>query len=88
MFFSAVGNTDKSIEVWAIGFHGDFMCDQLPTMVQVTEAAFKNIEMKSPSLLTRSQSTDTIFLTDQTLLHLNGSWGNDMVPTLFPLPGA
>ena len=51
-FFSAEGTTDNDIEIQAIGFRGNFMWYQLPTMVQVTDTAFKNIKVKAPSLLT------------------------------------
>ena len=51
-FFGVVGKTDNDIEGQAIGFRRDFMWDHLPTMVQVTDAGFKDIKVKSPSLLT------------------------------------
>ena len=43
-FFIPAGKIDGDIEVKAIGFRGDFIGDQLPTMVQVTATAFKNIK--------------------------------------------
>ena len=72
--FIAAGTIDNNIEGQSIGFSGDFMWDQLPTMVQVTDTAFKNIKVKSPFLLTIRQAIDLGILVDQTLLPPDCSW--------------
>ena len=57
-------------------------------MVQVIESAFKNVKVKSTSLIDIKQAMDVGVLTNHTLI-LNGGYVNkDMVPTVFPLPGA
>ena len=47
-FFSADGSTDEDIEGQVFRFRGDFIIDQLPTMIHVTDTAFNNIKAKAP----------------------------------------
>ena len=54
-FIRVVGTTDDGIVGQAINFRGDFIWDQLPTMDQVTDAAFKNIKENPPPLITTRQ---------------------------------
>ena len=84
--FSAAGTTDDDIKVQEIGFHGDFMWDQMPKMVQVTENSFKNIKVKTPSLITIRQEIDLGILTDHTLLPHDVYLGKETVPILLPFP--
>ena len=45
-FLSLVGTTDNDIKGQTIGFCSDFIRDQLPALVQVTDTTFKNIKVK------------------------------------------
>ena len=60
----------------------------MPSMVQVTDTTFNNLKVKSPSLITIKQAMDAVILTNQTLLIHDGYLTEEMVPTLFPLPGS
>ena len=51
------------------------MWDQLPSMVQVTDAAFNKIKLKAPSLLTIRQAIELGALNEQTFLPHNFSLG-------------
>ena len=46
-FLSLTGTTDNDIKGQTIGLCSNFIRDQLPALVQVTDAAFKNIQVKS-----------------------------------------
>ena len=46
--FSAAGATDNYIGCQVVVFRSYFIGDQLHTMVQVTNSAFKNIKLKAP----------------------------------------
>ena len=54
-FFGLAGTTDEKIKVQANSFHGNFIGDQMPSMVQVTNAIFNNLKVKPPSLITIKQ---------------------------------
>ena len=86
--FSPAGITDNYIKGQSIGFHDDFIEDQLPTMFQITNAALNIIKVKAPYLITMKQATYSSIITNQTLLLHDGSINNYTVLTLFPLPGA
>ena len=45
-FLSLAGTTDNDIKGQTIGFHSNFIRDQLSALVQVTDTAFKNIKVK------------------------------------------
>ena len=45
-FLSLAGTTDNDIKCQTIGLCSNFIRDQLPALVQVTDAAFKNIQVK------------------------------------------
>ena len=47
-FFSAARTIDENFEGQVVGFCGNFVLDQLPTMFQVTNAAFEKIIVKAP----------------------------------------
>ena len=57
-FLIPVGETDDNIEGQAVGFRGEFIGEQLPTMVQVTDAAFNNIKVKATYLITINQAME------------------------------
>ena len=46
-FLSLVLTTDNNIKGQTIGLCSNFIRDQLPALVQVTDTAFKNIQVKS-----------------------------------------
>ena len=46
--FSAARKTEENFEGPVVGFCGNFVLDQLPTMFQVTNAAFEKIKVKAP----------------------------------------
>ena len=45
-FLRLAGTTDNNIKGQTIGFRSDFIRDQMPALVQVTDIAFKNIKVK------------------------------------------
>ena len=45
-FLSLAGTSDNNIKGQTIGLCSNFIRDQLPALVQVTDAAFKNIKVK------------------------------------------
>ena len=57
-------------------------------MVQVTDAAFKSLKVKSPSLIYVNQTMDSGVLANQTFLIKNGYLPEEKVPTFFPFPEA
>ena len=48
-FLRLAGTTDNNIKGQKIGFRSDFIRDQMPALVQVTDIDFKNIKVKRPA---------------------------------------
>ena len=67
-FFSPDETTYNDIEGQEIVFCGNFIGDHLPSMVHVTDAAFKNLKVKAPSLIAIKQAINAGVLTNQTLM--------------------
>ena len=64
-FFSADGITEEEVEGKAVRFHGNFIMDQLPTIIHVTDTPFNKINSKAPSIHAIEQVIDTSMITDQ-----------------------
>ena len=62
-FFIAASSTYEDIEEQDVDFRVDFIMDQLPTMIHVTDTAFKNIKARAPSIYTIEQAIGASMLT-------------------------